>query len=185
MARCLLFVSLILCPKLIGADDEVNSTVNPDDSWLSIVPTWLYVYMLIAGIADFFVNRYQAITYEISKSIPTEIGVSNVQALMTPNWIGALGWITTPFYLSLFVIFWILYVWWIGLLIALVWVFFFGLAGRVIPIPSLSIMTKMMLSELYEARESHNYPDGASGLFMMLESELINYPENKPPSLVK
>lgn len=177
MARSVVALLMILCLSVAGADNEAASSANSAQRGFAAFPMWLKVSLGLAALISFFTDRYQAITYEISKasSISSEIGVGYVQMYLTPSWVGILGWLQYPTLLAVLIIFWLYYAWWIGLLASVVWLLGFGLAGHVLPIPPQSTMVKMMLAELKKQKDNRYKTGSLTHWFEIIEADLKDY----------
>ncbi|MDP3724199.1 MAG: hypothetical protein Q8R11_01040 [bacterium] len=93
----------------------------------------LVLFLIYSGIA-FYTFRFQRVTLSISRKL-LDYGDTNTQMILTPNWVGILGWISTGLLLVNGVLFFVFYGW--VYILMLSFFHFFGLAilEKFSPIP--------------------------------------------------
>jgi hypothetical protein len=108
---------------------------------------FIIVLLIIYFISNIFVFRFQRTTLNISRAI-IDYGDSNIQALLTPNWIGLLGWIDRGLWIILCPLLFIQFGW-ISVIIFLLYVFIGGAFIDVItPFPSYNQCFKIIEKSL-------------------------------------
>lgn len=105
-------------------------------------------------VSNTFVFRFQRTTLSLSMAV-TKKDVPNVQKMMTPVWVGALGWVNTIILIALFIYFVVTSSWlWLATLLLYAFV---GTAiiDRFIPLPSYRLCTELVMSGLRKDLNKH------------------------------
>ncbi|MHB8840688.1 MAG: hypothetical protein ACYC56_02670 [Candidatus Aquicultor sp.] len=105
------------------------------------------VLLIVDWLIFNYVFKYQRVTLLLSRE---HTGASNpeYQMLLTPNWVGIMGWLTRLLHLGTAVAFFVVYGWLFAILYLLLSFFGYGLIDALIPFPSTRYYFKLIKNSI-------------------------------------